>query len=98
MPTYEFRCKKGHITEEFHTMSGCPNSIDCSKCGKKADKMISGGAAILWKGSLPPGEKLKRKRENSKIMRRANKARKLKETGKVPMEEVIRLKDRKLDD
>ena len=51
MPTYEYRCKDcGHQFEEFQSMSADP--IDtCPECGGRAERVISGGAGFLFKGS-----------------------------------------------
>jgi putative FmdB family regulatory protein len=39
MPVYEFECADGHITEELVPM-GTKNTL-CTKCNKKARKIIS---------------------------------------------------------
>ena len=39
MPVYEFECSDGHITEELVRMG--TKSCRCSKCNKKAKKIIS---------------------------------------------------------
>ena len=39
MPFYEFECSDGHITEELVRMG--TKSCRCSKCNKKAKKIIS---------------------------------------------------------
>ena len=39
MPVYEFECSEGHITEELVRM-GTKNT-KCSKCHKKAKKIMS---------------------------------------------------------
>lgn len=51
MPTYDYQCKKcGHEFEVFHKMSDKP--IDkCPKCQGKVEKMIGGGAGLIFKGS-----------------------------------------------
>lgn len=44
MPIYEFKCKRCRkVTEQFHSVDGCPQSIKCS-CGKMAKKIISRGS------------------------------------------------------
>jgi len=50
MPTYEYRCMKcGHKFEEFQSMSAEPLDT-CPKCGGPAERIISGGAGLLFKG------------------------------------------------
>lgn len=51
MPTYEYECTRcGHITEEFKPMSA-PRRQRCPKCRGKVERLISGGAGLLFKGS-----------------------------------------------
>lgn len=49
MPTYEYRCPKGHHFELFQRMSDEPKA-DCPECGKVAERLLSGGAGLLFKG------------------------------------------------
>jgi len=52
MPTYEYRCPEGHEFEKFfRTISGAPTSVNCPTCGKVAERQLSGGAGLLFKGS-----------------------------------------------
>jgi putative FmdB family regulatory protein len=52
MPTYEYECRAcGHAFETMHSMSA-PVLRKCPKCGKlKLDRLISGGAGVIFKGS-----------------------------------------------
>lgn len=50
MPTYGYRCPEGHSFERFQKMSASPRS-KCPECGKQAQRVISGGAGIVFKGS-----------------------------------------------
>ena len=50
MPTYEYQCPKGHGFELFQKMSDKPRAR-CPVCGKPAMRKISGGAALVFKGS-----------------------------------------------
>lgn len=51
MPTYEYRCPAcGADFEKFQRMSDEPVA-ECPKCGAKAERQISGGAGLLFKGS-----------------------------------------------
>ena len=52
MPTYEYECGAcGHRFEKFQSMNDKPIK-KCPQCGKaKAERVISGGAGVLFKGS-----------------------------------------------
>ncbi len=50
MPTYEYRCEKGHPFEQIQKMSDKPIA-KCPKCGAKAVRVISGGQGLIFKGS-----------------------------------------------
>ena len=49
MPTYEYRCPKGHEFELFQPMSAEPRT-ECPECGKIAERLLSGGAGLIFKG------------------------------------------------
>ena len=49
MPTYEYRCPDGHAFEKFQRMSD-PAEGECPECGKAAERILSGGAGLLFKG------------------------------------------------
>ncbi len=49
MPTYEYRCPEGHEFELFQRMSDDPVAT-CPECGKPAQRRISGGGGLLFKG------------------------------------------------
>ena len=49
MPTYEYRCAKGHAFEAFQKMSDPPVAA-CPECGAEAQRVLSGGAGFLFKG------------------------------------------------
>lgn len=51
MPTYEFRCANGHTFEQFHRISDAPSTVECPTCGTAAERAISGGAGLVFKGS-----------------------------------------------
>jgi len=50
MPTYEYRCEKGHEFEEFQSILADPIQV-CPVCGSHAERVISGGTGMIFKGS-----------------------------------------------
>lgn len=51
MPTYEYRCLScGHEFELFRKMSEQAHA-ECPECGSQAERLISGGAGLVFKGS-----------------------------------------------
>jgi putative FmdB family regulatory protein len=50
MPTYEYRCAKGHTFERFQKISEPPVDV-CPECGAAAERVLSGGGGVLFKGS-----------------------------------------------
>lgn len=50
MPTYEYRCTNGHDFERFQRMSEPPVDT-CPECGAPAERLLSAGAGLLFKGS-----------------------------------------------
>ncbi len=50
MPTYEYRCSNGHDFEQFQRMSDPPVAT-CPKCGAEAERQLSAGGGLLFKGS-----------------------------------------------
>ncbi|HEX2209646.1 MAG TPA: FmdB family zinc ribbon protein [Longimicrobium sp.] len=51
MPTYEYRCPQcGNEFEKFGKMSD-PPVTECTQCGAEAQRRISGGAGLVFKGS-----------------------------------------------
>jgi putative FmdB family regulatory protein len=52
MPTYEFRCPKGHEFEKFYrSIGGAPSEVVCPTCGKKSERLMSAGGGLVFKGS-----------------------------------------------
>ncbi len=52
MPTYEFRCPKGHDFEEFYRSIGsAPAEVACPVCGRIAERQLSAGGGLVFKGS-----------------------------------------------
>lgn len=51
MPTYDYECSKcGHAFEVFQSMTDEPRKR-CPQCRGKVNRLISGGAGLLFKGS-----------------------------------------------
>jgi putative FmdB family regulatory protein len=52
MPTYDFRCPSGHEFEQFfRKISDAPYTVRCGVCGADAERRVSGGAGLVFKGS-----------------------------------------------
>ena len=52
MPTYEYRCPEGHSFERFYRkMSDAAPELACPQCGKIAERQLTGGAGLVFKGS-----------------------------------------------
>jgi len=52
MPTYEYRCPDGHDFEKFVRNIGMASAeLPCPVCGKLAERRISAGAGLVFKGS-----------------------------------------------
>lgn len=52
MPTYEYRCPKGHEFEHFfRTISSGESQMKCPACGELSERKVSGGTGLLFKGS-----------------------------------------------
>lgn len=51
MPTYEYKCPNGHVFEKTFSRIISQRHAKCPVCGKRAERQISGGAGIVFKGS-----------------------------------------------
>ena len=51
MPTYEYRCPAGHTFEKLYPTMNHSRRVKCPTCGKLAERQISGGAGLVFKGS-----------------------------------------------
>ncbi|HVH66460.1 MAG TPA: FmdB family zinc ribbon protein [Gemmatimonadales bacterium] len=51
MPTYEYKCPNGHVFEKFYPAMNDNRRVKCPTCGKLAERQISGGAGLVFKGS-----------------------------------------------
>ncbi len=52
MPTYEFVCPNGHHFDRFfRKISDSLSEVPCPECGTEAERQISGGVGLVFKGS-----------------------------------------------
>ena len=52
MPTYDYRCPNGHDFEHFfRKISDATAEFVCPTCGAAAQRRVSGGAGLVFKGS-----------------------------------------------
>ena len=52
MPTYEYRCPEGHDFEKFvQKISLASSELPCPVCGRIAQRRISAGGGLVFKGS-----------------------------------------------
>jgi putative FmdB family regulatory protein len=51
MPTYEYKCPAGHHFEKFYPTMNDQRRVKCPTCGRLAERQISGGAGLVFKGS-----------------------------------------------
>jgi putative FmdB family regulatory protein len=51
MPTYQYRCPKCGTEYERLQKITDQTRAKCPKCGTRGEKMISGGAGLVFKGS-----------------------------------------------
>ena len=51
MPTYEYQCKDcGFKFEQFQSIADSPLK-KCPSCGGELERLVSGGAGLIFKGS-----------------------------------------------
>jgi putative FmdB family regulatory protein len=41
MPLYEYKCPKGHVSEDVQSFKDSDKPITCKTCGAKAERIIS---------------------------------------------------------
>lgn len=51
MPTYEYKCPAGHRFEKGFPRITAKRHAVCPVCGKRAERLISGGAGLVFKGA-----------------------------------------------
>jgi putative FmdB family regulatory protein len=84
MPTYGYKCPGcGHEFEKFQKITDDARAR-CPKCKKRAERVISGGAGVVFKGSgfyetdykrAKPADKPKSKEESSTSDKSSEKSR-----------------------
>ena len=84
MPTYEFKCPKGHVFEKYYPTITNTRRLKCPKCGKMAQRLISGGAGLVFKGSGFYITDYKRKGEKPETGEKTEKVEKAAETKPKP--------------
>jgi putative FmdB family regulatory protein len=51
MPTYRYRCPKcGHEYDKFQKITD-ESRVPCPECGARGERVITGGAGLVFKGS-----------------------------------------------
>lgn len=51
MPTYEYRCPRGHTFEKFYQRIRTQPTAKCPTCGRQGRRLMSRGAGFVFKGS-----------------------------------------------
>jgi putative FmdB family regulatory protein len=51
MPTYEYKCPKCGTEFELFQRITATAGAKCAKCGAKAERQLSGGTGLVFKGS-----------------------------------------------
>lgn len=54
MPTYEYQCKAGHITESMQLLANKATRIKCQTCGRQARPIVSAPAVVVSKPAAGP--------------------------------------------
>jgi len=97
MPTYEFTCDKcGSTIDVFRGMYQANDPVKC-ECGEMMRRVFTVPGAIQVKG---PGtdDARRKKAEDQLIGRKVKRAKELKAKGKVPMDAIIKLEDKDIQD
>ena len=84
MPTYEFKCPKGHVFEKYYPTITNTRRLKCPTCGKMAARLISGGAGLVFKGTGFYITDYKRKGEKPETGEKTEKVEKAAETKPKP--------------
>ncbi len=82
MPTYEYKCPNGHLFEKTSSRITNQRFVKCPKCGKRAERQISGGAGVHFKGSGFYQTDYKRKPEQAEKTEKTEKSEKTEKADK----------------
>jgi putative FmdB family regulatory protein len=97
MPTYEFKCPKGHVFEKYYPTITSTRRLKCPQCGKMAERLISGGAGLVFKGSgfyITDYKRAGEKVEKSEKSEKAEKAEKVEKSEKAEKSEKTEKADK----
>jgi putative FmdB family regulatory protein len=97
MPTYEFKCPKGHVFEKYYPTITNTRRLKCPKCGKMAARLISGGAGLVFKGSGFYITDYKRKGEKPETGEKTEKVEKVEKAAETKAKPDKKSKDTKSD-
>lgn len=94
MPTYDYKCNDcGHKFEHCQSMTS-DKLVDCPECNEPSlVRLIGGGGGFIFKGDGWAGKTIKRENEDQKVHQLANKAKRLKMSGKVKMDDHLSFND-----
>lgn len=92
MPSYDFACDTCHRVEEVTRSMKDTSTIYCEDCNSAMRQLISNSSFIL-KGDGWVGKELRQEADTNYIRSVSKRARDLKTSGKVPMEERLTFKD-----
>ena len=97
MPTYEYKCPAGHVFEKRYPRISTQRFAKCPKCGKRAERQISGGAGIVFKGSGFYHTDYKKKQEPAGNAEKAEKTDKTEKSDKAAAPAAAKKKDSSSD-
>lgn len=97
MPTYEYKCPKGHVFERTFSRIISQRHAKCPVCGKRAERQISGGAGIVFKGSGFYHTDYKKKQEPAGKAEKAEKTEKTEKSDKAAAPAAAKKKDSSSD-
>ncbi|MGH7671563.1 MAG: FmdB family zinc ribbon protein [Gemmatimonadales bacterium] len=91
MPTYEYKCPSEHLFEKSFPRITSKRHATCPTCGRRAERLISGGAGLVFKGSgfyvtdyKRAGEKTEKAEKTEKTEKKTDGAQKLAESKPPP--------------
>lgn len=93
-PTYDYECSEcDHCFEVFQNMSD-PKITQCPECSEETlQRLVGCGTSVVFKGDGDSRSTSIKEKENKKIFRAAQLARRMKHHGVVKMDEHIMVKD-----